>query len=290
MNLSRSFVLTAAVALTSIALPAQATRLVDSTIAVDSGGRVKIDGRDGRLTVRSWDGARLRVKAQLPAGDVLNMNRTGSFVQVGRVRGQMQGPAVDVEVWVPKNVVVEIHQREGVVDVAAVDGALEIHGALAAVKVSGGRAPVTVNTSAGAIDVTDSRASLSLTSSAGNISVRSTSGDVMAQTNAGRVTLANLASARVFATTMRGDVELRGTHARAADVTLDSHSGAVTITLVEGADATVRARSISGTILGRGARFAQREGLHELVVGGGSATIRATTFSGPIRVTAPNAR
>lgn len=276
--------LAALILVASAPMGAQTTRLVDTTVAVDSVGRVKISDRNGRLTVRSWSEAKVRVRTTLREGESVQMDRQASGIHLGRVVNPLFG-ALDVEIWVPQRAVLEIHHREGAVDVAGVDGSMGILGAVSSVKVSGGRAPITVNTSAGDIEVTGSAASLALTSSAGNITVRGSSGDVSAHSNAGALTIEDVRAMRVSATSLRGDVRLRGAVASGADVTLDSHSGTLTIALAAGSNATVRARSISGRVEGTGASMSLREGTHELIVGKGTATIRATSFSGPIRVT-----
>ena len=63
----------------ALALSPQQT---DTTFAVRAGGTVDIENFSGRVTVRSWDQSRMRVRAQHSANVEIDIETEGSAVRI----------------------------------------------------------------------------------------------------------------------------------------------------------------------------------------------------------------
>jgi hypothetical protein len=257
---------------------------VDSVIVVDEGGRVAISQKRGDLTINTWTEPRVRVQLMIPGGDSLKFVRRGGTVEIARVASETSDTAHMI-VWVPRRVTVEANTRDGVIDVSNTEGSVLIRSAQGDVRGTGLRGVTTINASSGDISVASVTGALSLTTSGGNVTVVGASGDVEALSNAGTVQLRDVCSSRVNARTLRGDVVVAGNALSVTDYTLNSHSGSVVVSVAAQPDVTVQARTVTGNFRTNvEGRLVTREQGQDLVIGKGTGTIRATTFSGPIRV------
>ncbi len=277
----------ALLALAATAKAGEAQQTIDTTLAVEPGGRLFLRNPIGGIVVRGGDRPEIQLRATMPAADRINYDRTGSMLEIGRVvTGPMaNGQPAALEVTIPRGLHLEVLTRTGTVDVSAVSGSVRIRSANGDVKVSGTGGTVTIETSAGAVSVSNATGSVAVNTSAGTITLTGAASDATLESSSGNISVTNSSAARIKAVTLRGDVTFSGALMEGGDYTLQTHSGMVGIRLPSAANATIRAQSIQGAVDNQsGTAARKREGVKEIVVGRGGAMVQAISFRGLIRV------
>lgn len=272
------------------ALALVAAQQVDTTVTVARGQRLEVNAYGGKIAVRTWNRNAVRVEANPSGPDQVEVSSSATTISV-RTQGR-HGPPSEVELKIS----------------APPWMALRLSGVHTDVKIGGSMAPISVETVEGEVHVTGGDGLISLRSvqgpvtlqgAKGRISVNSvnedvrvsqSAGEVAAETVNGDITLDGVEASTVDASTVNGDISYRGPIRDGGRYSLSTHNGDVTLTMAEGANASVAVSTfngefesefpvpLSGTRKGKGFNF---------TLGSGSAQVTLESFQGTIQLVRP---
>jgi DUF4097 and DUF4098 domain-containing protein YvlB len=282
------------IATVTLALPlslmGQERARIDTTVRLNLGGTVDLSLLSGKITVRGWERPDVKVVASTENG-VLRFDATANRVRLRVERAQEGGRSrgdATYDVSIPRGTRLRLQAGSG------------------NVTVSGSQGEVSATTVGGAIDVSTARRQVALESVSGPIRASQVSGDLRAQNVSGSIRAENVSgrleawtvngairliggrSNDIRAETVGGDIVYAGPVARGGTYDLESHSGAIRVTIPPGA--RFRLETVSGTVQtdfpnGTAAAAGGRKGGRvEFTTGDGRAQVTARTFSGRILI------
>ena len=281
-------------ALVLIPLVAHASNRQKRDGKASADGTVVISNVCGEVEVEGWDKPTVEVDAELEADDdEVTFETTGSRTTIAVV--DPSGGDVDcaeLEVKVPAGSVVEVHTVSAEVEVGGVTGALDLQTVSGSIDVSGSPSEVEIQTVSGDVTVpavpkleVESVSSKLVLGGSGNA-------ELDAETVSGGVVVNGGPFRELEVETVSGDIEVEAILTPNARVKLVSHSGDIDLALPAGVSADFELESFSGRIRDELAgheavtpKYGPGSGL-EFELGGGSARIRAETFSGNLTVKA----
>ncbi|HEX2206008.1 MAG TPA: DUF4097 family beta strand repeat-containing protein [Longimicrobium sp.] len=261
--------------------------------------RVEVQNEGGRLVVRvvnppSQRGNRRRVEVQgtdlevrVPDRKRVDVHTVSAEVEVRRVEGEVEAHSVSGGVAVtgsPRAVraqsrsgEVRVDARTGSVRASSVSGEVSVAGTV------GGR--VEAQSVSGGVSVTAASQGVKVESVSGTVEVSSAAGRAEVQTVSGDIALTGRRLEGALRS-VSGSVVLRGDVGRGG-VEIESHSGDVELQLARSTSATVEMTTFSGGLENdfagaRITRASRRE--YRVVLGGGDARVRVTTFSGDVKL------
>ncbi len=277
-------------ALVTATLALTAAQQIDTTLNVGRGQRLDVNAFGGEVTVRAWNRNAVRVEASTSGRDRVEVSGSATAVAV-RTQGR-HGPAAEIELRVS----------------APPWMALTVSGVNTSVKVEGSRAPISVETVEGEVDVSGGEGLISLRSVQGSIVLRgakgrisvnsvnedvqvaNSSGDVVAQTVNGDIALQVVDASSVDASTVNGDIWYSGPIRAGGRYALSTHNGDLSLTVAEGASASVAVSTFSGEFESefpvplRGTRKGKG---FSFTLGSGSAQVTLESFQGTIELVRP---
>ena len=278
----------------------------DSTLLemVSGGDRLDLRNYSGKVHVRVGEPDRIRVRARHATRDRVELRRrrgvltvipvtwakgSTSFevrppdVGVVRVVGRAPG-AVDIEVTVPRWLPLSIEGPMVDVVVDGTEAPIEVTVMTGGIRVRGGRVRVALTTMSGSIALYNAHGRITVAGGVGRMTLHECRGDVRVETTSGDVQLEAVTADHVEITTLGGDVTDRGAITGGSRWNVSTHSGDVTLELGGEPDARFRVRALRGEIVTDLVESIEDSRHLDLVVGGGSADVRLTTFSGTIRI------
>lgn len=282
----------------TMAVPVAAQNKIDIRRPATPTVSVRLSGAFASLKIVGWDLDSIALTGSVSAGNRLE---GGAFNPTGPVTGMkffietMDGTvaANRLELRVPRRARVWIKTSSADIDCESVSGGLDLNVIGGSVKVNGKPRELIVESMDGAITFTGDAAFARLKSATGNISFTGRGEDMTLTTVSGTVTVDGggrepIERARLESVT--GPITFGAELARAADLRVDTHSGAIDVRLAPNAAVEIDAATMTGTIENRwnGRRaIAGREGRGmELGTGSGSARIQIRSFKGNVRLSA----
>ncbi len=271
------FVLAAAVAFGSMA---------DTTVSIERGQGVVIEGFSGRLIVRTWDRPEVRLEAEGRDEAGVNVALTGgelSFTADRRSRNRSVTTSVRMPAWASLRVRgveldVEVEGLTGGVSVRTVEGDIRIR------RVSGS---VTAQTVEGVLEVEDVEGSVELFSLDDDVWVSRVRGDVSVEAGDGDIHLRGIDARNVQAATVDGSVDFEGVIWPDGRYELTTHDGDVTLEVGEEVSAAFSVSTFDGDfttefpVLLSGLNSSREL---RFTLGAGEATIILRAFDGEIRL------
>jgi len=258
----------------------------DSTFAVGRNARLSVENMSGRVEVRSWSRAQIRVQAEYDRGRV-EFNVTSNSLAV-RSSNRHGNNEVDYRINVPVGTAIEINGISVDTDVSGVCGALNVNTVSGDVQLTCLEGEGQIQTVSGDVMIADARGSLEVGSTSGEIDVRGARSSVTAHSVSGDVSLADIAGSEVDVETVSGDVQYMGRILDGGRYRLAAHSGDVTLHVTGTFNATVSVSTFSGDFesdfpieLVPGTRVSHD---WEFKLGTGSARVRLNSFSGTINL------
>ncbi|HYO46594.1 MAG TPA: hypothetical protein VEY33_07900 [Gemmatimonadota bacterium] len=241
----------------------------DRTVDAQPGMRLQVENHFGRVTVRAWDRPAVRVQASHPSDVRVEVDVSGSLVQVEASHG---GKSVEYVLTVPADMPLEIDVVQGEVDV------------------SGTRAGMQIQSVNGAITVHGGDGSIDLGSVQGSITLEGARGEVHAESVNGRIQLRGIDSGRVTAETVNGAVSYEGSIRSDGWYRFSTHNGGIDLTIPANAGATFTASTFNGTLV-TGFPVTLREAKEgkefSFTLGSGGARIELETFNGTMSIRRP---
>ena len=280
-----------------LALPgaALAATPINETRPLDPTGRVDIENIKGRIQVRAWDRAEVKITGSLGDGVeklVVEGDREHLEVKVQYPKssgwgGNKSGPT-DLVLMVPLRAQLEIESVSADVDVSGVAPAkLSIESVSGDVVLAAAPREVSVESVSGDLQLTVNSAKVHAESVSGRLVLRGRmNGEVSAETVSGRIDVA-VNGERVHdlsANTVSGSASVRAALAPKGEMRLETVSGDVSLVLPRDLSAQVHGESFSGTLKAPGAKIEKPEfgpgSSFNARYGSGDGEISIQTFSG----------
>jgi hypothetical protein len=280
-----------------LALPgaALATTPINETRPLDPTGRIDIENIKGRIQVRAWDRAEVKITGTLGDGVeklVVEGDREHLEVKVQYPNssgwgGNKSGPT-DLQLMVPLRAGLEIESVAANVDVSGVAPAkLSIESVSGDVVLAAAPGEVDVESVSGNLRLTVNSANVHAESVSGGLVLRGRmNGEIKAETVSGNIDIA-VNGERVnelSANTVSGDATIRAALAPKGEIRFESVSGGLVLVLPKDLSAEVRGESFSGTLKAPGAKIEKPEfgpgSSFHTRYGSGDGEIGIETFSG----------
>ena len=220
----------------------------DTTVAVRQGQRLDFSNFGGSIVIKTWRQNAVRVRASHSSRTSIEVSSEGPTVSI-RSLGR-RGPAqVDYDIlapaWMPiavqgspsSDVTIEGTQAE--ISVETVEGA---------VRVVGGSGNVILHSVEGDVTLASAKGHIEVNTVDGSIELRDCSGDIRSETVDGDITMLGIVSGDVDANTVDGGIEYDGTIQDGGQYRLSTHSGDVTMSIPENANATITVSTFSGSL------------------------------------------
>lgn len=280
----------------TLAAPAAAQQKVEVRRAATRDVYVRVNGSYASLKVMAWPHDSLALTGSLPKGARFEPAVSGQGKDASKgakfyVEAQQPAAATGtLELFVPPGATVWAKAANARIEVSGVTGGLDLNLVGGAIVVRASPRELNIESMDGTVDVTGTPGWMRVKTASGDISVRGGCQDVGITTVGGNVTLADGAWERARIEAVTGNVTVGGTLVRAGQLTVDSHSGTITLQLPPRASLDIEATTIAGTILNRvNARRPTpgREGRGEelsLYLGTGDARATLRSFKGSIQL------
>lgn len=288
----RTLLLLAALASPVVGLHAQQRIDIRRPVAPDVA--VRISGSYAKLEIIAWQHDSLALTGTLPKGARLD----GGVAAVGVPRGAKfwiepgpNGPGGEQLVLrVPARARVWVKTEQADVSADGVTGELDLNIVAGRLAVRGHPRHANLESMDGAVTVDGSANWLRIKTADGDVTVRGSSEDMAITTISGEVAVRDGAFDRARVQSVTGGVSFSGTLVRGAELSVDTHSGAIDFTSSRTASLAIDARSLTGRIdntlfpkrpiqgrSGRGEELAAQ-------LGAGSALVELRSFKAGIRL------
>lgn len=273
---------------------------IDLSHPLDADGTVSVDNVSGEVTVTGWDRPEVRITGTL-----------GEGAKPLKIEGDKHKLSIKVEAkgssgWFnwgkesnmkPTTLKILVPTGAGIdVDVVSANARLDnLDGGKITVDSVSGQVHVKANSPEVSIDSVSG--DVTLAGKAGQLSINTVSGDVRApmvgargkmETVSGSITVGGGPFERMNASTVSGDLDIRGDLAASGKMDIETMSGDVSVLLPKTVSARVNASTFSGDIVSDlGQTTTRRHGSgNELSarMGNGDGSISLQSFSGDIRI------
>jgi len=269
------------VCVTALALPvAVRAERIEKTFTVGPDAVVEVRNLNGRVDVKSWDQPQVKVVALRRSRAVeVHLEQSANQVHVHTHLLQASTPAseraVDIEVWAPANVNLEIRLEAGTLRVENFTRDVNAEAVAATVllqNLSGHTSVQTLN---------------------GSIRAERCSGRMEATSISGSLEFADGTSRFLVARTTSGDIYYEGDFRPGGSYDFLNHEGSIELAVPASASFELRANSVKGEVLNdlpitshQHGRLPQPSSARSLLgtVQTGEAMVRVTSFSGTIRL------
>ena len=305
----------------SLAGPATAQIVqIDELQPLRPDATVQIEVVAHSVVVEGWDRNEIRIVGEYDSDIDVLVQSGGSeesfrfeLNQDDRRRHGRPDGSSRLEVSVPRGVSLSVETVSGSLDVSGLSGALTASAVSGGVDVTGDLASASLSSVSGPVDYAGDAPTVRLESVSGGVEYLGTARDVRLESVSGSVFAeggAETIEAESVSGTIRirsdvpilfldassvsGGVRFSGALAPAARVDVESHSGTVELTLGSGTDAEFELESFSGRVSANltgmqdEVRYRRRRGppnqLLRFVTGSGSGRVRASSFSGSVRI------
>jgi len=261
----------------------------DTSFAVHQGQRLELSDFGGDVSIKAWRQNAIRVKATHGSHDHVSVSTDGATVTINA--SSRHGPAsVDYEIlapaWMPLSIAgtpsadVTIEGTEAEVTVETVEGGIHV---------VGGSGNVSLRSVEGEVSLEGAHGHIELNSVDGNIEVKDCSGDISAETVDGEITMTEIESADVDASTVDGSVEYDGTIKDNGRYHFESHDGDVSVSVPERANVTLSVSTVSVDFDACFPLQIKDKTKHRFTftLGTGSARLELESFDGDIKICRP---
>ena len=281
----------------------------EKTVALAKDGKVDIGNISGNITAMSWNQDQVKIealkvskadskeKAKENADKVkIEISQEGSVLRIetkypkGKELGRNESlnVSVDYKLWIPEKAALKAHSISGDVTAEAIGGPADLKAVSGNVRIAKAGDGAECSSVSGGVVVSEVTGSAFLKSVSGDVKANMIKGSVEAETVSGGVELIDVSeAASVRAKALSGDVVYRGRINRQGKYAFKAHSGDVELYLPADSAFDFEADSFSGGIetdfeIKVMGKMSPREMTG--TVNGGGATLKASSFSGDIRL------
>lgn len=274
----------------------QGAERLDTTVAFSRTGVVDLTNVSGDIVVTGWSQNRARIQAT-SNGNGVRWRISASRITLETDGWRGRSGSSRFELSVPEGVRVVVRSHSGDLTVRGVRGPVDATTANGDIEVSDAIDRVDLESLSGDIRAARIRGELDATSVNGDVELEDVEGrSVHIESTSGDLTLLDVRSPDIAASTVSGEVEFRGPLARGGQYEFTSHSGGISLTVPAAVSARFSVETFSGELdsdfpvtLQPNRNRAQSRRL-EFVLGSGEARVIAETFSGGVDIRRDNRR
>ncbi|MEP7348127.1 MAG: DUF4097 family beta strand repeat-containing protein, partial [Gemmatimonadaceae bacterium] len=218
-----------------------------------------------------------------------NLTSSRVSIEVESIRGRTG--ETQIEVTVPEGVRVTMRSTSGDVTARGTHGPVEASSTSGDVIVDNAKGRVTLETVSGELQASEIEGDLEVTTVSGDVQLDGVKGAVRVDNTSGEIRMTEIQSSDVYASTVSGEVEYRGSINNNGRYEFHAHSGDVTLELPQTISARFSVETYSGGLdsdfpvtLQPGERTNRRPRRFEFTVGAGEARVVAESFSGDVKI------
>lgn len=292
--------LLSAILLAAACGPVLAGTPIDETRAVDARARIDVSNVRGAVTITAWDRNEVAISGTLGTGSKgLGIDGGGMRLSI-KVQGpensgwfnwgsnsRMEDSILDIKV--PREADIEVNVVSAEVAVSGLAGrALEIDSVSGKVRIDASAREVEIGSISGSVEISGRGERLQVDTVSGDITARSTVGNLKFETVSGGIRVETGEYREIEASSVSGDISVRGRPAGGARLDSETMSGDVRVELPADLSGHIEAETFSGRI--RSDFGTVKEPEHgpgrslDAKVGHGDARLRIETFSGDIEI------
>lgn len=266
----------------------------DTTVTVQPNARVRVQNFAGSVTVRSWERNAVRVVASESRRNEVRVRGGDASVTISTLsRTGVPGPT-DYEITVPVRASLDIGGTYTDISVDGVRGSVSASTVQGDVSLRGGDGVISLKSVEGTVTLQDATGRVEMNGVNKGLVLHNVNGDIAAETVNGSILLDDIESSDVEAVTVNGRVTFDGTIRDRGRYRFASHNGNITVSVPEGANATVDAVTYQGSFTSRfslpsGAMdgSAARHRRINFALGTGTARIELESFQGVMTLARP---
>ena len=267
----------------------EAPQRVDTTMALDHNGTLRVSVYAGRVSITGTSGTSVRVKGTVERGELEARSRMGT-VTLSMDENPSRSHA-DLDITVPTGTNVILDGFSTAFSVRGVKGEAKIETLSGGVAVSDATGLVQVEAVSGSVQVSKVQGDVRAESVSGIVTVAGVDGNVEAESVSGRVSVTDAKSKSVRAETVSGSITFSGTIDALGNYVFKSHAGRLTVAIPTDAGATMSLQTCSGNVdsdfpvtLESAASRSGHESRFEFRLANGKSRIVLETFSGDVRI------
>lgn len=279
------------VLLAGFAVPVMAATPINETRPLDARGSIEIENVKGRIEVRTWDKAEVRIGGSLGQGvERFSIDGSGDRleIEVKYPNNSRDSEPTTLLLQVPTLASLSIEGVAVEIDVAGTAGReLEIDSVSGDVVVVGAPGTAEIQSVSGQLRLNLNSADVDIESVSGDIALRGRlSGEVDVETVSGNIDIDSRdeRARRVQTSSVSGDAEINADLADGGKVSAESVSGDIRVTLPKSLSARVSGESFSGSLRAPQAQIDKPKygpgSSFEHTYGQGRGEVRVETFSG----------
>jgi len=260
----------------------------DTTIDVSPGTRLRIDLDAGKLDIRAWDRAAVRIRGIHPASTAIRTSAVSGLLSVS-VTGRGVAEC-ECSLTVPRAMALTLGGGDTEISVMGTRAEVSARNYSGRIAIDGGREKISAESTLGEVTISNAHGRVSAKSLHAPIHISDVEGDVEAEGSSNHVYLTGITAHSVSASTVGGVLQFAGRFFDDGHYSFATHMGAIWLTVPEPVNARVRVSTVSGAFASALAHVredGQRRGRFTIVFGTGTATVDAQTFAGAIVVRAP---
>jgi hypothetical protein len=269
----------------ALVLAVASTVQADTTLAVNRGDRLVLEGISGVIAIDAWERNELEVRSAT-GNTPLTVRRTGATLQV-EADGARRRRSLDAVIRVPAWIDVEVGGSALDLNVTGIDGGLRVANVSGDVQIRDAGGSVDVRSIRGEVVVVDARGSVRASSQADDVTLRRVAGSVEAHSGDGDIVLDQIESMSVRAEAQDGDIVFSGSIASAGEYRFYLHDGDVLLEVPADVSARVHVSTFDGEFTSdfpvRVESFSAGRQF-DFVLGQGSALVEIEVFDGEIRL------
>jgi hypothetical protein len=262
-----------------------APQAADTSVALNRGDRVVIEGLSGTISIAAWDRDEIEVRG-VAGGTPVGVRRTGATVRLVE-EGVRRRRSVEAALRVPAWVDLEVGGSALDLTVSGVDGPMRITTVSGDVSIQDAGGAVDVRSIRGEVVVVDARGGVRASSQADDVTLRRISGPLEVHSGDGNIVLEAIQSMSVRAEAQDGDVTFSGAIEPGGEYGFYLHDGDAFIALPPSVSARVSVSTFDGEFLSdfpvRVERFSAGRQF-DFVLGDGAASLDIEVFDGEIRL------
>ncbi|NOT33588.1 MAG: hypothetical protein HOP12_05380 [Candidatus Eisenbacteria bacterium] len=276
----------------ALALLTSSTPRTDTTVAVTTGTRLELENLMGDVSVDAWTRSSVRIVASHGRGSTVSVELDHGSLMIS-AEGRMGAPTtVDYQLTVPQWMAVQLSGMDGDIKVSGTRGTIHAETVKGDVKIEGGSGAITVASIEGTVRVEATRGNVEATSVNQDVWVIGVTGPLTAESVNGQVVLDRVASPRIEASSVNGNVMFTGTIVPSGAYHFSSHNGHLRVGLAEAANVSVDATTYQGGVhsaIGRSFEVVKKGRRYRMKLGMGAASMELESFNGRILLDTPEA-
>ena len=262
----------------------------DTTIAVTPGTRLKLDNQGGDILIHTWEKNQVRIQASHSRRTHVEVRHSGAVLSLEAEADRGPANMVDYELTVPTWMPLDLGGMYATVTIEGSKAPITVQTLEGDINVKGGAESVKLSTTTGKLVLSGARGNIELNSVSENIEGSDLQGDIHAETVSGDISLRRVDAKSVEVEAVSGDLIFDGRIMDGGRYSFLTHSGDISVSIPEGANATVATAVASGDVrasftLPATERAGRRRQTYRL--GNGSASVELETFSGDVQLLRP---